>query len=119
MAIMKCLYLIFMLVVMSGCVKYTVIADPPGADVTINGEYYGKSPVTAKADCRTWGDRPIVDIRKEGYTPINGKILPYETNFWVILADIPIWPAIFLNSQCPQNTYTLKLWPEEKVTQAK
>ena len=103
-----------------GCSTYKVITDPPGADVTINGEYSGKSPVEAKADCKTWGGRPVVDIKMPGYTPIVGQALEFEPGVKTIIADaIFFWPALFLNSQCPKDSYTLKLWPVDKVTTSK
>lgn len=93
-----------------GCSKYKVITDPPGARVFINGEYIGVSPIEAKAECKNW-DRPIISIKKEGFEPIPNTKLSYETSWKLVLLEIPIWPAIFFNSECPKDEYHFVLDP--------
>jgi hypothetical protein len=109
---MKYISLILIVSIMAGCSTYKIITDPPGADISINGEYVGKSPVEAKANCATWGGRPLVDARKDGFIPITGQKLEFEPSIGIILADILLWPLLFINANCPKDSYTLKLFPE-------
>jgi hypothetical protein len=97
----------------AGCApKYKIITDPPGAKVTINGEWVGETPIEAKVHCATWGGRPIIDIRKDGFQTISGQELKFEPHVGIILADaLLFWPALFLNSQCPKDEYNFKLEP--------
>lgn len=55
-------------VLLAGCVERRLLVrtDPPGADVTINGERVGRAPVQWRFD--HYGD-VLVEVEKAGYEP--------------------------------------------------
>src|SRR5688572_32912678 len=59
-----------------GCVRrsLTVTSDPPGALVHLNGQEFGRTPVTRDF---TWYGTYDVDLRKEGYQTrqTRGKVI--------------------------------------------
>lgn len=57
---MKIIAMLVLVCMLTGCASYKVITDPPGADVIINGEYMGKSPVEAKAHCQREVDQRLI-----------------------------------------------------------
>ena len=63
-------------VCMSGCVRrqLTVTTDPPGALVHLNGQEFGRTPVTRDF---TWYGTYDVELRKEGYDTLKttGKVI--------------------------------------------
>jgi hypothetical protein len=63
-------------VCMSGCVRrqLTVTTDPPGALVSLNGQEFGRTPVTRDF---TWYGTYDVQLRKEGYETrkTTGKVI--------------------------------------------
>ncbi len=70
------LVLIVLLSILSSCVtktKVTFDTDVPGADVYLDGEYIGKTPVTKKLSNAVWKD-PHVTIKKDGYQDIHTNI---------------------------------------------
>jgi hypothetical protein len=64
------------LVLLPGCVRrqLTVTSDPPGALVYLNGEEFGRTPVTRDF---TWYGTYDVVLRKEGYETLKtrGKVI--------------------------------------------
>ena len=100
-----------MTVALCGCTKTFVInTDPQGADISINGEYLGKSPLKAETLCTTFGDRVSVQISMDGYRDVNIKPVQYEANVRNIVADLFFaLPAVFLNSYCPKDDYLFRL----------
>jgi hypothetical protein len=65
-----------LLAVAPGCVRrsLTVTSDPPGALVHLNGQEFGRTPVTRDF---TWYGNYDVALRKDGYEPLktNGKVI--------------------------------------------
>ena len=64
------------LMLSSGCVRrsLTVTSNPPGALVYLNGQEFGRTPVTRDF---TWYGNYDVTLRKEGYETLktNGKVI--------------------------------------------
>lgn len=78
------------LVSMSGCAliftggkaKMTAQSDPEGAEVIINGQSYGKTPVKFKL--KTKEDYNIV-FKKDGYKPVTIKVNSKVGAGWIVL----------------------------------
>lgn len=70
--------LAFLFVSCVGTKDFTVYTDPEGADVIINGEPLGKSPVTTEIDQdKTLG----ITVRKPGYMVASETITPQTSAF--------------------------------------
>lgn len=98
--------------IITGCAQtYIVRTTPTQADVKINGEYKGKSPVASETNCRTWGGRPKVEISKPGYKTTK-ETLSFEPSVGIIIVDVLLfWPLVFLNAECPKDDYNFMLEP--------
>lgn len=96
---------------LAGCASTCkIITEPPGAKVTMNGEFIGESPVTVKVPCATWGDRPTVNFDKPGFQPVKSQQLNFEPHAGHIVADLLLFgPALLFNANCVKDQYVFRL----------
>jgi hypothetical protein len=104
----------FLMVSILGCTTMVSIdSTPQGADVLINEQYVGKTPVKKKLSdfaAKTYN----VILRKTGYEEVRA-ILEKEIKAAPILASIPLFFAPFplLWVYGPEKDHYYKLYPEE------
>jgi len=82
-------------VLLAGCVERRLLVrtDPPGADVTINGERVGRAPVEWRF---THYGKALVEVEKAGYEPAQRVVALkspwYQKPVIDFFADV-LWPA--------------------------
>jgi hypothetical protein len=95
-----------------GCVRrsLTVTSDPPGALVYLNGQEFGRTPVTRDF---TWYGNYDVAVRKEGYETLktNGKVIAP----WWQWVPIDLVAELLPLHDRQKLSYSLKRAPEAAV----
>ncbi len=97
-----------------GCVsstKVTFNTDTPDAEVYVDGELIGKTPVTAKLSNAVWED-PTITIKKEGYKTINSNVQK-EVKAANIIFGICLNAPAFLWCYGPKANQNFMLTPEK------
>ena len=107
---MRKILILLVTIMVTSCSKTFVIdSTPAGAEVTVNGEYRGYTPTLYEASCTTFGDTPSVRLSKPGYLEFVTN-LPYDISYWNVALDVIFfWPLLFINAECPKDTYDLRL----------
>lgn len=96
--------------VLGACAHTTTIStEPSGADVWVNDEYRGKSPVTYTTRSGT-PENALVKIEKPGYSSITGVSIrkSYRADEYLLLLLPGIFPY-FLGSARFEDTYFFPL----------
>lgn len=103
----------------------TIQTLPPGADISIKGNYIGQSPCTINAPAGYRGTEPIlIEARMEGYEPkevsfgdyhppvdeVLTKMVETDTMIYRVPAGTKTIPAYYTYG----NSITLKLYPKTK-----
>lgn len=99
-----------LLILFGSCTSTTLITtDPPQADVYINGEYVGKSPVPYEDEKIIFSDN-TVRITKEGYQEYYDFFSKNEEpNVGAIIGGFFIWPVwLWAFEYKPEHHYKLQ-----------
>jgi hypothetical protein len=105
---------VFLMIAILGCTTMVSIdSTPQGADVIINQQYVGKTPVTKKLSdfaAKTYN----VILRKNGYEEVRA-ILEKEIKAAPIIASIPLFiiPFPLLWVYGPEKDHYYKLYPKD------
>lgn len=95
---------------LSSCASTTLITtDPPGAEVYVNEEYLGHSPVTYEDKKIVFSDN-VVRIKKEGYKEMTNFFSRDEApNVGAIVGGIFVWPIwLWALEYKPEHHYKLE-----------
>lgn len=90
------LILVMLASILSSCVTKTHVTfntDKPGADVYVNGEYIGKTPVTKKLSNAIWED-PDILIKKDGYKDMHLSVQKEVKTVNLICGLLLWWPSL-------------------------
>jgi hypothetical protein len=63
----KTVFFIASLLLLQGCLSFEITTDPPGADITFDGEYLGKSPCTGQETMKSVSHVYTIIARMKGY----------------------------------------------------
>ncbi len=95
---------------MSSCASTTLITtDPPGAEVYVNDEYLGRSPVVYEDERIVFSDN-VVRIKKEGYEELTDYFSRDEVpNVGAIVGGFFVWPIwLWALEYKPEHHYKLE-----------
>lgn len=121
---MRCLCLLMLLVLLSGCASQQAVfmSEPPGATVTVNGETVGVTPCRLEyQNCS--GSSFLVGIEHEGYEPVYREFKADEIdrqarNQWVAAGAVwsPLWiGTLFTNKLKDSYEFILKEEPHKQT----
>jgi hypothetical protein len=105
-----------LLLLLSGCVerRLHVRTDPPGAEVTVNGERIGRSPATWRFT--HYGDA-LVEVEKPGYEPAQ-QVVPLKAP-WYQKPGIDFFADVLAPARIrDEHEVELKLAPVRPLTEA-
>lgn len=95
-AISAALMLVMLASILSSCVTKTHVTfntDTAGADVYVNGEYIGKTPVSKKMSNAVWED-PDILIKKDGYQDMHFSVQKEVKTVNLICGLLLWWPSL-------------------------
>lgn len=109
----KFVAVLLLLVSLAGCVsstKVTFATDVDGAEVYVDGELVGTTPVQTKLSNAIWED-PDVLIRKDGYKDLHSSVNKELKTVNLVCGILLWWPSLLYVSG-PKKTQNYILTPE-------
>lgn len=97
-------------ILFSSCSSTTqIVTIPPGANLYINGEYYGETPYNY-TDTKIVGSTNIVNIKKEGYKEFTTSFSRNEeVDIGAIIGGVfVLFPFLWIMKYKPVRTYELE-----------
>lgn len=90
------LILVILMSIISSCVTKTNVTfntDVEGADVYVDGEYIGKTPITKKMSNAVWED-PDILIKKDGYQDMQLSVKKEVKTVNLVCGILLWWPSL-------------------------
>lgn len=106
-------------ILFSSCMSSTVIDSIPSkADIYIDGEYRGKTPVVY-SDAKIMGSETLIVLRKEGYEDLETLMFRDERFEWTACAGAIyfIIPVLWIMGYEERHVYKLQALPVEEKKQ--
>jgi hypothetical protein len=107
---------LLVLVLLAGCVerRLHVRTDPPGADVTVNGERIGRSPTTWRFT--QYGDA-LVEVEKPGFEPAQ-RVVALKAP-WYQKPGVDFFSDVLVPARIrDEHDVEIRLEPTRPLTQA-
>ncbi len=97
--------------------KVTFNSNVEGADVYVDGEHIGKTPVTEKIGNGIW-NWPDITVKKAGYKSIKDVQLKKEVKVPTLVLGILFeYPLLWVYGPCPQQYFVLEEETKQTVSE--